>query len=294
MLRMRPRPVLLNADGYGLAAGVSRGIREAAEARCISGVSAIVTRPRWAEDGPSLAGVRRWVSLGLHLNLTLGAPLGPMPGLAPAGQLPSAGRLRLASLRHALDASEIKYEIGRQLTAFEAAVGFPPDHVDSHEHVHTLPGVRTAVLEALVERACAPRPLVRDPHERPLTIAMRSGEMAAAMGHTIQSLGFGRAARRRGFPTNAGFSGFSAFDTERLFAVELARAMRFAGRRHIVMCHPGHPDAELAALSQNTLRRGQELDAILGNRAIAQSLWRIERDDDAPPIDWDKAFPHVR
>ncbi|KAB2849833.1 MAG: ChbG/HpnK family deacetylase, partial [Hyphomicrobiaceae bacterium] len=47
--------VLLCADDYAISAGVSRGIAELAEARRISAASAIVTLPRWVDDGPALA-----------------------------------------------------------------------------------------------------------------------------------------------------------------------------------------------------------------------------------------------
>lgn len=294
MLRMRSRPVMLCADDYGLTGGISRGILELAEAKRISAASAFVTFPRWAEDGPKLAEARRWLSIGLHLNLTLGRPLGAMPRLAPEGTFPSAGKLLVGAVRRTLDVAEIGAEIARQLAAFEARVGYPPDHIDSHEHVHVLPGIRTALFEVLAARKLSPPPLLRDPLEKPLVIAMRSGEMATALGKTITAVGFGVMARRRGFPTNQGFSGYSAHDTDRSFTAELAMAMRFTGKRHIVMCHPGHPDAELAGLSANTMRRGQELDTLITNATFLNQMWRIERDPDAPTIDWDKAFPYVR
>ncbi len=294
MLRMRSRPVMLCADGYGLSGGVTRGILELGADQRISATSAIVTLPRWAEDGPKLGQARSTLSIGLHLNLTLGHPLGSMPHLAPSGTLPTAGRLLRAALRRRLDLGEIRAEITRQIKAFEDCVGFQPDHVDAHEHVHVLPGVRGALLDALGERGFATPPLVRDPFEKPMVIAMRSGEMAEALGTAVRAIGFGLQSRRRGFPTNQGFSGYSAFDTSRLYATELAMAMRFTGQRHIVICHPGHPDGELASLSGNTLRRGQELDTLLTNPIFVNQLWTIVRDQDGPAIAWDKAFPHVK
>lgn len=294
MLRMRSRPVMLCADDYGIAAGVTRGILELGAVKRISATSAIVTFPRWIEDGPKLAEGRRKLAIGLHLNLTLGAPLGAMPKLAPAGKLPPSSQLTIAAFRRALDVTEIATEVTRQITAFEARVGYAPDFISSHEHVHVLPGIRRALFEVLENRKLDPKPLLRDPFERPLTIAMRSGEMADAMAVTIRSAGFGFAARRRGYPTNMGFSGFSAFDTSRLYTTELAMAMRFTGKRHMTICHPGYPDAELAGLSQNTLRRGQELDTLATNAAFTNQLWTVERDPDGPVIDWEKAFPYVR
>lgn len=294
MLRMRSRPVMLCAEDYGLSAGVTRGILELGAAKRISGASAIVTLPRWSEDGPKLGAARRTLATGLQVNLTLGRPLGAMPSLAPNGTLPSYARLLREGVRKKLDVAEIQAEISRQINLFEDRVGYPPDYITGHELAHVLPGVRTALMTALAARNFRPSPLLQDPFEKPMTIAVRSGEMAAALGHAITAVGFGTAARRGGFPTNQGFSGYSAFDTGRMFASELAMSMRFTGKRHMVICHPGHPDGELAAMSSNTLRRGQELDTLMTNQAFVNQMWTIERDADAPAIDWDKAFPYVR
>ena len=59
-------------------------------------------------------------------------------------------------------------------------------------------------------------------------------------------MGFGAAARRRGLPTNDSFAGFSSFDERQPYAAELEQALSAPRERHLVMCHPGHPDAELA------------------------------------------------
>lgn len=85
--------------------------------------------------------------------------------------------------------------------------------------------------------------------------------------------GFGEAARAAGFAANEGFSGFSAFDpavpAERVFAAALSHL----GPRPLVMCHPGHADAELAALDPVVATRPQEL-AFLASDAFPALLER--------------------
>ena len=63
-----PGNLILCADDYGLAAGVTQGILELADAGRISATSAIVTFPRWAEDAPRLGPVREKISIGLRLT----------------------------------------------------------------------------------------------------------------------------------------------------------------------------------------------------------------------------------
>ncbi|MGE5512627.1 MAG: ChbG/HpnK family deacetylase, partial [Bacteroidota bacterium] len=149
---MSGRQVILCADDFGMSAGVSRGILELAERNRISATSAMVTVDRWPQDARRLAGVRSNVGIGLHINLTLGKPLGPMPSLAPDGEFPTLSALIGRALARRLDAGEISLEVTRQLSRFEAETGFAPDHVDGHQHVHALPGVRHAVLAALATR----------------------------------------------------------------------------------------------------------------------------------------------
>ncbi len=292
VLKLRPGPVILNADDYGIAAGVTQGIYELALAERISATSAIVTLPRWAEDARRLEALRGKIAIGLHLNLTLGIPLGPMPKLAPDGVLPAVGELVKRALKREIDPHEIAAEVTRQLAAFELAAGFPPDHIDGHQHVHVLPGVRHGLLAALGARFPGPKPLLRDPCDRMFSICGRGGEMAKAFGIAALSVGFKFQARRLGFPTNNGFSGFSSFDTDRMYEIELAGAMRMTAAGHIVMCHPGFPDAELRALDPVVERRGQEQEAIRINPELPKRIWHPERGTAAGPLAWGRVFGH--
>ena len=142
-----------------MSSGVSRGILELAQARRISATSAIVTLDRWAQDGPLLRSVRDRIAIGLHLNLTVGRPLGPMPRLAPDGVLPSIGTLVKAAVSGRLDKAEIEAEVLRQIDRFIAVAGFAPDHVAGHQHVQVLPALRGAAVGAA---AIAIAPVVFD------------------------------------------------------------------------------------------------------------------------------------
>src|SRR5688500_29751 len=78
------RMIILCADDYGLTEGVSRAIGELAAAKRLSATSVLVTSPHWPASAPRLCAHRGRLSVGLHLDLTLAGPLGPMPRLAPA------------------------------------------------------------------------------------------------------------------------------------------------------------------------------------------------------------------
>lgn len=278
--------LILCADDYALTEGVSRAIGELAAARRLSATSAIVTTPHWPAMAQRLAVHRGHLAVGLHLNLTLGAPTGAMPKLGPGGTFPGRNALMLRALPNLLDAREIRDEIERQLDTFEKCVGFPPDHIDGHEHVHVLPGIRAALLEVIARRYGTVKPLVRDPSDRWQAIAARSASRGKALAVAALALGLAGQARSLHIPTNNGFSGFSRFEESVPYADELAAALIETGPRHVVMCHPGHPDAELASLDPVVQRRRMEYEALMRDTALPGRIWRPVRTADGPPVDW--------
>jgi chitin disaccharide deacetylase len=278
--------VILCADDYGLSAGASRAIRELGADGRLSATSAIATLDRWPQDARELRAIRDRVAIGLHINLTLGRPLGPMPTIARDGRLPTLGTLLALALTGRIDGEEISAEVARQLARFESELGFAPDHIDGHQHVHALPGIRQGVLTALATRFPSGGPLVRDPADRPSRILARGSAVGKALLIGLLAFRFGGAARARGFAVNASFAGVSSFDRRMPYATELAAALATPSERHLIMCHPGHADAALATIDPVAGRREDEYDAIARFPNLPALLWRPARGKDGPPVAW--------
>jgi len=255
-----PRDVILCADDFGLADGVSRGIVELAERGRLSATGAMTNMPGWRRAAPDLRALRDRIAVGLHLNLTTGQPLGAMPRLAPSGRLPPLRDLLAQAVKRRIQAGEIADEIGRQLDAFVEVHGEAPAFVDGHQHVHVLPVIRPALIQVLKERGYAGRIWLRDPSDGTLAILRRPIGRRKALVVKSLARGFARAARRAGFRTNEGFSGFAPLDlsapAERVFD----EALSSLGRRPVVMCHPGYIDDELRGLDPAVESRVDELN----------------------------------
>jgi chitin disaccharide deacetylase len=266
----RKARVVLCADDFGLSEGVSRGILELAESGRISAVSAMTNCPAFSGAAPGLKAFDGRVGIGLHLNLTAGAPLGPMPGLAPKGVLPANGEVVARALTARLPRREIAAEIERQLDAFEAAFGRGPDFVDGHQHVHVLPGLRGVLLEVLRRRRLHALWL-RDPRDDLGAILGR--RIAAGKALVVEALAFGfrKHANRAGFDTNEGFSGYRSFEQPTDVAAVFEAAFARLGRRPVVMCHPAHPDRELTPFDPVPRSRAEEL-AYLGSDRFGELL----------------------
>ncbi len=267
----RPFSFCLCADDYAMTPGVSRGILEALEAGALSATSVMATSADWPDAAPALRPHIGRADLGLHLNLTLGSPLGPMPTLAPDGRLPTIGAvLRMARAR-ALPLDEVADEVGRQLDRFAAVLGRPPDHVDGHQHVHVVPPLRPILLAALDARGW--RPWLRDSGDRPDRVLRRGVTLAKAIGLSVIARGWRARAEAAGFATNEGFAGYSAFAPGEDYAALFARYLTCPGPRHLVMCHPGYVDDALRRLDPVVESREREL-AFLTSDAFRRAIDR--------------------
>ncbi len=267
----QPFSFCLCADDYAMTPGVSRGILEALEAGALTATSAMTTSPTWAEAAPALLPHVGRVDLGLHLNLTSGAPLGPMPALAPGGRLPSVGAILRMARTGALPLDEIADEVGRQMDRFAAVLGRAPDHVDGHQHVHVIGPVRSLLFAALEKRGW--RPWLRDCGDRPDRVVRRGAALGKALALSVIARRWRAQAARRGFATNEGFAGFSNFTQDEDYGALFARYLKHPGGRHLVMCHPGYVDDALRRLDPVVGTREREL-AFLTSDAFRDAVER--------------------
>lgn len=140
-----PRQLIVAADDFNLTTGVSQGIVEGHLRGILTSTAVMANLPGLEGNAARLTAAPR-LAVGLHVNLTLGAPVLPperVPSLVgPEGRFPR-DRARLA---HSA-AAEVRAEVRAQAERFRAALGRPPGHLDSHHHVHAQPVVLAAVLD---------------------------------------------------------------------------------------------------------------------------------------------------
>ena len=139
------RTLIVNADDFGLTPGVSRGILDAHARGIVTSTTVLVTRAidRALVEPLAASGL----GVGLHLNLTLGAPVTDPRRVASL--VDGEGRFvrdaREAAARAAVD--EARIELGNQIDAFRAMFGRFPTHLDTHHPVGRHEPILTLVLE---------------------------------------------------------------------------------------------------------------------------------------------------
>lgn len=255
-----PPSVILNADDLGLTPGVNRGIFEAVQAGAVTSASLMVGAPGWDD---ALDRIRRdgaGLSVGLHLNLTVGRPLTAAPTLRDdAGRLLSLRTLAGRAVSGRIDPADVLAETTAQLATL-AAAGVTATHLDGHRHVHLLPTVGPAVLEA-ARRAGVRH--IRMPLE-PAQEAFRTPAAALKQAALHVSAVVARVHRHR--PVH--FRGMSLLGA-RDFAGSLSGLLgRLPAGVTEIAVHPGYVTPELSELDPYTTGRERELAALTSARIL--------------------------
>lgn len=142
--------VIVNADDFGLTEGVNRSI---IACHCAGSVSSttLMANMEAAAHAAQLALENPGLGVGLHFNLTTGRPLSSPEKvgslLQPDGRFLSRSQLLLRALSGRLVAAHVVAELEAQLKRMRSW-GLSPSHFDSHQHIHAIPMIFSALAGA--------------------------------------------------------------------------------------------------------------------------------------------------
>ncbi|HEX7857238.1 MAG TPA: ChbG/HpnK family deacetylase [Sphingobium sp.] len=264
----------LCADDFALSTPISETIAQLAVKGCINAISCMATMPSWPGDARLLCGIGgdggaqkpRAVEVGLHLVLAGEQPLTRLSWQRPDGRLPGADETMMLAYGGQLDLDQLSREIEAQFVAFITARGHAPDFVDAHQHVHVFPGIREIVIAAA--RRHAPGAWMRNPADG-VGAMLKRPFRGKAFGSTLHARGLGKALKRAGIAANDSFAGHYDYrGDESDFAALLPRFFHAAGRRHLIMCHPG-----AGHLEEDGIARARIVEAaVIGQMPLTERL----------------------
>lgn len=266
------RLVVINADDFGFAPGVNRGIVEAHEAGTLSSASMMVNTPAFHEAAALARERTPSLGVGLHLNLLTGRPLSVAPTLADprTGEFHALAALAQRALFGRIDRADIRRECEAQLAALTAE-GIHITHLDSHRHTHALPGILPAVLASAVAAGVR---IVRRPLDNPGSngpvVAAKMLVLHASWNAALAGVDeAGRATLARS-PRFRGIALQGALDVESRL---LAMLDSLPSGTTEIMLHPGYDDAVLAAQDPYRMEREREVAALCSD-AVRERLSR--------------------
>lgn len=236
------QPILIvHSDDFGETIEITKGIRDCIDAGVVTSTTILANMPGTAFALGEALGRAGRASFGVHLNLCEGAPL-----TAPRSLTDRTGRLlpkRVVAVRAMLgqlDLAELETELRAQIGRVRDA-GVSISHLDSHKHLHQLPGV-AAVVAGLAREFGIER--IRCTLERDTWVGGLSP--AAAVSRLVRA----RLARRAAsvFAARGLRYPGRTFDIRQLMSSpsEAARIALLAGDGGVteMVCHPGTAEAD--------------------------------------------------
>lgn len=262
--------LVVNADGFGMDAALSRGILRAHREGIVTSTSVIGN----CEDPVAIRAQLTTVpqlGVGVHLTLTGGSPVACPTSISslvgPDERFPAHAReVFLAWAKAIPRGDEVEHEFDAQVARLRDA-GLTIDHLDTHQNVGFMPVVGRAVENVARRHGIAG---VRTAMERP-TLAwlteLRRGLTTAALGGLAWFNRRQMGALRHG-PTSWGY-----FERGRLDEIRILEILgRLGPGVHELICAPRAEDdvqvtGELAALQSARVRDG------LARRGITLCRW---------------------
>jgi predicted glycoside hydrolase/deacetylase ChbG (UPF0249 family) len=259
--------LIVNADDFGLTAGVNRTITELNQAGVLTSAT-LMARAAATEEAIQLARSTPSLGVGCHVVLVDGEPVLP-PGAVPSLIDRQTGRFfqtlgaflqRLCTGR--IRSDEIEAEAAAQIALLHSK-GISLTHIDTHKHVHMFSAVLRPVLRAAF---AAEIYAVRNPFEPEWSLRATPG--APWLRRTEVSLlrnlrpAFRRVVAKDGFSTSDGAIGVLATGT--LDASTVASLLKnLPDGVWELVTHPGVNDADLACAHTRLLAsREIERDAL--------------------------------
>ena len=202
--------ILVNADDFGRHELINRAVARCVESGCLRSAT-LMPGGKAFEDAVEVARSHPSLGVGIHLTLVNGFPVcdpGEIPSLVTKeGVFPDnyvefvkhflAGKISMAEVRRELLAQAEKMK----------RTGLPLTHVDSHQHMHMLPGVIDCALDA-AEAAGLHR--LRISHTPLFTAFEGLGQLVGRLGlFTLAELSEWKA-KRRNFVMPEHFAGIVA------------------------------------------------------------------------------------
>jgi hopanoid biosynthesis associated protein HpnK len=259
----------VNADDFGLTAGVNRAIVEAHERGIVTSTTLMANSSAFDEAVRLAKADSRW-SVGCHVVLLDGYPLVEPARIASLVVAKNGTAFRdgvagfaVRALTGRIDSEQVEAETTSQIRKLQRH-GLVVSHVDSHKHTHMFPAALHGILRAA--RTCGIR-AIRNPFEvvaANFARAQRGLWKRYAQVKTLRGLAgtFRRAVARAGLKTPDGTLGIVATghlnsDLFRNIAEHMPE-----GTWEFV-CHPGYVDHDLDMVRTRLRKQREEELAVL-------------------------------
>ncbi|MFZ0685404.1 MAG: ChbG/HpnK family deacetylase [Terriglobales bacterium] len=278
--------MIVNADDFGLTAGVNRGIVEAHTSGVVSSATLMANGAAFGDAVASARSAPK-LSVGCHVVLVDGKPVSPPDTVdtllairsAPDHFYSSLSGFAARAMLGGFDRDQLVAEVVAQIRKLQAA-GVQVTHLDTHKHAHIFPEILGALLRAA--RICGVR-AIRNPivpvKAIPGRLFKKKRELWKRYGqvrvlHTFAGQ-FRQRTKRAGLLTPDGVLGVietGASEDSGYGSLLRETLTNLPEGTWELVCHPGYSDADLRAAGTRLLTSRDDERQLLMSAKLRQFL----------------------
>ena len=260
--------IIVNADDFGRHELINRAVERAFNSGCLKSATLMAGGAAF-DDAIKLAKKISGLGVGIHFTLANGNPILPpneIPSLVTEEGIFHADYVKFLKryLSGKISLDEVRSELAAQLEKISRA-GLMPTHVDSHQHLHHVPGIVEIVLDLAAALGIKAM--------RVANTKLFDGELDS-IGKFVGRLGLGslakfatHAAHKRNFTTPEHFAGIVAGESiSENFMLKLIENLRDGTTE--VMLHPGTDNKILQDFCEWNHNFEKELAAVTSPRVM--------------------------
>lgn len=258
----------MNADDFGRHELINRAVERAFNSGCLKSATLMAGGAAF-DDAVKLAKKISGLGVGIHFTLANGNPILPpneIPSLVTEEGIFHADYVKFLKryLSGKISLDEIRSELAAQLEKISRA-GLTPTHVDSHQHLHHVPGIVEIILDLATASGIKAM--------RVANTKIFDGELDS-VGKFVGRLGLGslakfaaHAAHKKNFATPEHFAGIVAGESvSENFMLKLIENLRDGTTE--VMLHPGTDNKILQDFCEWDHDFEEELAAVTSPRVM--------------------------
>lgn len=260
--------IIVNADDFGRHELINRAVERAFNSGCLKSATLMAGGVAF-DDAVKLAKKISGLGVGIHFTLANGNPILPpneIPSLVTEEGIFHADYVKFIKryLSGKISLAEVRSELAAQLEKISRA-GLTPTHVDSHQHLHHVPGIVEIVLDLAAASGIKAM--------RVANTKIFDGELDS-VGKFVGRLGLGslakfaaHAAHKKNFATPEHFAGIVAGESvSENFMLKLIENLRVGTTE--VMLHPGIDNKILQDFCEWDHDFEEELAAVTSPRVL--------------------------
>lgn len=260
--------IIVNADDFGRHELINRAVERAFNSGCLKSATLMAGGVAF-DDAVKLARKISGLGVGIHFTLANGNPILPpneIPSLVTEEGIFHADYVKFLKryLSGKISLAEVRSELAAQLEKISRA-GLTPTHVDSHQHLHHVPGIVEIILDLATASGIKAM--------RVVNTKIFDGELDS-VGKFVGRLGLGslakfaaHAAHKRNFLTPEHFAGIVAGESvSENFMLKLIENLREGTTE--VMLHPGTDNKILQDFCEWDHDFEEELAAVTSPRVM--------------------------